>query len=329
MKWNRLFLLLLCLVLSLSACGGDGHSSSSDASDTSDISDVSDVSVPEPDLPAGSPSGSQPAAEPDPIANPLPGRDPEDVEQLEGSWECSGVFMDGQLVMFSDVPELGDLYDQILTINGDGTYFVIDSIGQRGTWAPMGSQPFEGFDRSYLFSKQYNITYDFENDQLTSNETKSSASYIISLSTDMPDQLVWLEKIGGESVLFLFQRDSGSTGQGDSTSPGDSTSAPPASPSTVATMGEQNALRTALSYLDTMAFSYSGLIEQLEYEGYTHSEAVYGADHCGADWNEQAALSAASYLDVMSFSRSGLIEQLEYEGFTHAQAVYGVEQNGY
>ena len=81
--------------------------------------------------------------------------------------------------------------------------------------------------------------------------------------------------------------------------------------------------------MDYTAFSYTGLIEQLEYEGYSHTEAVYGADNCGADWNEQAAKSAANYLDYTSFSRSGLIEQLEYEGFTHSQAVYGVEQNGY
>lgn len=321
MKWNWLLLPFLCLVLGLSACsGGDGHTSFSDASD---ISDVSDVSASETDLPAGSSSSSQPAAEPEPITDAEPERNPEDVERLEGTWACSGVMLDGQLVMFSDVPELGDLYDQTLTINSDGTYILIDTFSHRGVWAPMGSQPFEGFDHSYLFSKQYDITYSFENDQLTSEETKNSASYIISLSENMPNHLVWLEKVDGEPILFLFQRDGGNTGS--------STAAPPAAatPPATATMGEQNALKTAHAYLDTMAFSYSGLIEQLEYEGYTHSEAVYGADHCGADWNEQAALSAASYLDVMSFSRSGLIEQLEYEGFTHAQAVYGVEQNGY
>lgn len=56
-----------------------------------------------------------------------------------------------------------------------------------------------------------------------------------------------------------------------------------------ATMGETNALNKAKDYLSIMAFSYSGLINQLEYEGYSASEATYGADHCGADWNEQAA----------------------------------------
>lgn len=105
--------------------------------------------------------------------------------------------------------------------------------------------------------------------------------------------------------------------------------APSTAPSTEPTMGEKNALDKAKSYLNIMAFSYSGLIEQLEYEGFSTAEATYGADYCGANWNEQAAKKAASYLDIMSFSRQGLIEQLEYEGFTHEQAVYGVTQVGY
>ncbi len=92
------------------------------------------------------------------------------------------------------------------------------------------------------------------------------------------------------------------------------------------TGGEKNALESAHTYLSFMAFSYSGLIKQLEYEGYSNSEAVYAADHCGADWNEQAADQAVNYLKYSSFSYSGLIEQLEFEGFTHSQAVYGVDR---
>ena len=95
------------------------------------------------------------------------------------------------------------------------------------------------------------------------------------------------------------------------------------------TIGQKNALKTAQSYLDFSHFSYKGLIEQLEYEKYTHEEAVFAADNCGADWYEQAAITAESYLSFMSFSRNGLIDQLEYEGFTREQAIYGVEQNGY
>lgn len=95
------------------------------------------------------------------------------------------------------------------------------------------------------------------------------------------------------------------------------------------TMGEINALGTAKNYLSIMAFSYKSLIEQLEFEKYSHDEAVYAVDNCGADWNEQAAEKAKDYLEQMSFSRDSLIEQLEFEGFTHEQAVYGVEANGY
>lgn len=93
-----------------------------------------------------------------------------------------------------------------------------------------------------------------------------------------------------------------------------------------ATSGESNALKSAQTYLSIMAFSYRGLVEQLEYEGYTTSEAEYATDNCGADWNLQAVKKAKKYLAVMSFAKDGLLEQLEYEGFTHSQATYGVEQ---
>ena len=94
------------------------------------------------------------------------------------------------------------------------------------------------------------------------------------------------------------------------------------------TVSQENALETAASYLDYTAFSKSGLIDQLEYEGYSTEDAEFAAEYCGADWNEQAALCAESYLDYSSFSRSGLIDQLEFEGFTYEQAVYGVDSVG-
>ena len=88
----------------------------------------------------------------------------------------------------------------------------------------------------------------------------------------------------------------------------------------------KNALQKAKSYLQVMAFSRQGLIEQLEYENFSHSEAVYAVDNCGADWNQQAVERAKSYLDFMSFSRTRLIEQLEYDGFSYDQAVYAVDK---
>lgn len=95
------------------------------------------------------------------------------------------------------------------------------------------------------------------------------------------------------------------------------------------TMGQKNALKQADNYLNVLAFSYTGLIKQLEFDGYSTEDATYAADNCGADWNEQAAKQAKSYLDVMSFSRQGLIDQLEYDGFTQEQAEYGVSAVGY
>ena len=96
----------------------------------------------------------------------------------------------------------------------------------------------------------------------------------------------------------------------------------------ISTIGESNALKSAKSYLSFMAFSRQGLIDQLEYEKFTHSQAVYAVNNCGANWNKQALKSAKSYLSHSSFSKEGLIDQLEYEKFTHSQAVYAVNNCG-
>lgn len=84
----------------------------------------------------------------------------------------------------------------------------------------------------------------------------------------------------------------------------------------------------AKSYLDYTAFSLDGLIEQLEYEGFSHEDATYGAENSGADWMVQAEKMAKSYMDYSAFSRSGLIDQLEYEGFTPEQAAHGADSVG-
>ena len=95
------------------------------------------------------------------------------------------------------------------------------------------------------------------------------------------------------------------------------------------TTGQKNARKKAESYLELMPFSYQGLIDQLEFDQFTHEDAVYAADNCGADWKEQAARKAETYLELMSFSKEKLIEQLEHDGFTHEEAVYGAQANGY
>lgn len=98
-----------------------------------------------------------------------------------------------------------------------------------------------------------------------------------------------------------------------------SVSRPSSEPSDSVSTGKKDALESAKQYLNAMAFSYSGLIDQLEFEGYSTDEATYAADNCGANWKEQAVLAAMQYLDTMDFSKDGLIDQLEYEGFTFVQ----------
>lgn len=95
-----------------------------------------------------------------------------------------------------------------------------------------------------------------------------------------------------------------------------------------ATASQSNALSSAKRYLDFTAFSYAGLISQLEYEQFSTEDATYAADNCGADWNEQAVKSAKAYLKYSAFSYSGLIHQLEYEEFTTDQATYGADNCG-
>lgn len=67
----------------------------------------------------------------------------------------------------------------------------------------------------------------------------------------------------------------------------------------------------------------------MEFEGFSKEDAIFAADNCGADWNEQAARKAETYLDMTAFSRQGLIEQLQFEGFTTEQAEYGATAVGY
>lgn len=90
----------------------------------------------------------------------------------------------------------------------------------------------------------------------------------------------------------------------------------------------RNAIRSAESYLNTGAFSRSGLINQLTFEGYSEADATSAVDSIDVDWNEQAARSAESYLRMSGFSRSSLIDQLMFEGYTKAQATYGADAAG-
>lgn len=148
----------------------------------------------------------------------------------------------------------------------------------------------------------------------------------------IPDIMEWFNDDYKEAYLTLHpdEEEQSQTTSDKTITAQTETTEPPTTTATnkpVVTIGQKNALNSAKSYLSFTAFSYNGLIEQLEYEGFTNSEALYAVDNCGADWNEQAVKCAKSYLNTTAFSYEGLIEQLEYEGFTHEQAVYGADNS--
>lgn len=95
------------------------------------------------------------------------------------------------------------------------------------------------------------------------------------------------------------------------------------------TLSQKNALMQAESYLRHSAFSYPELIDQLIYEGYPESDAIWAADNVEVDWYAEALEQAESYLSHFAFSKSGLADQLEYEGFTAEQIAFALEGVGY
>ena len=109
------------------------------------------------------------------------------------------------------------------------------------------------------------------------------------------------------------------------------TQAPPPPATTEAPalpVSQQQAVKSAEDYLDTMAFSRTGLIKQLEFEGFSAADATYAVDHVTVDWNAQADASAKEYMDMGGFSHKSLLAQLVFEGFTAAQAAHGVKSVG-
>ena len=90
----------------------------------------------------------------------------------------------------------------------------------------------------------------------------------------------------------------------------------------------QQAVRQAQSYLSFTAFSRSGLIDQLEFEGFSNADATAAVDSLDVDYAAQAVKQAQSYLTHTAFSRTGLIDQLEFEGYSNADATAAVDGLG-
>ena len=215
------------------------------------------------------------------------------------------------------------------------------------------SSPFENFDELNAdkdsLGKSYGDAYDsFDVSDLTEYSISGTKGLLYDFTGSTSGlnvhgkTLVFVSESGGNLISFQmiqsdnteysyfddFEKilDSVTLSQSDVSEPtGDNAS----DSSDAVPLEYQNALSKARDYLEYTAFSYSGLIDQLEYEQFSIEAATYAADNCGADWNEQAAEKAQDYLDFSSFSRQGLIDQLVYDGFTQDQSEYGVTAVGY
>lgn len=104
--------------------------------------------------------------------------------------------------------------------------------------------------------------------------------------------------------------------------------APTTKPVPAMTPNQTNAVNKAQSYLDNQAFSKSGLVKQLKYEGFSNEDSTFAVQNVTVDWLQQADKKAQSYLEFQAFSRSGLIKQLKYEGFTAEEAAHGADSVG-
>lgn len=165
--------------------------------------------------------------------------------------------------------------------------------------------------------------------QTVLNAVKNSATHETAYEfTYAKDDGTWtIQNDGSEFMNTVFGSSSTAESESDAEA-GTSEAEPTPTEDAGATVSQQNALESAQSYLAYSNFSYEGLVDQLEYEGYTSEDATWAVDRCGADWNEQALGSAQDYLDFTAFSYSGLIEQLEFEGFTTEQATYAADSCG-
>lgn len=94
------------------------------------------------------------------------------------------------------------------------------------------------------------------------------------------------------------------------------------------TENQKRARVDAKTYYEESWFSRVGLIEQLEIDGFSTSDATYGVDALGVSWREEALGTADAAISSEWFSRQGLIDHLLYQGFTEDEASYATDEIG-
>ncbi|MBP3894116.1 MAG: Ltp family lipoprotein [Atopobiaceae bacterium] len=278
----------------------------------------------------------------------------EGYEVLGGTWEVAAITHDDKVIPVDAVDGLANLYDNVfLGFSKDGTFeYRSNAIYvTRGTYAPYGDK-----DGVYLLKAETVSRATIDDGKITETEGEDSdRAFLVATDetvenmlgfaeidlttgkTKDGDKTTYFKKRGEKSVFDKDESDGGSSssssgpsssgGSGNSSGSGSSSNSGNSSSKTYGS-GNQRAVERAQQYLRTTSFSHDGLVEQLEYEGFSHEDAVYGADACGADWMEQAVLKAKQYLQTTAFSERGLVDQLVYEGFTQTEAEHGVSLCG-
>lgn len=267
-------------------------------------------------------------------------------ETLKGTWYVGAIYYKNKIIDISDNKALNDLYDTtFIAFREDGSFTFSDLLMRDGTYTR--TSPNNGKE-SFILKTDRVYMYALEEGKMVEKDKEDGEkkSYILTMTGNDAFEFVEMDSMTGQAkageMPLIFElsnqesdyiasnkteiKDTTTKKAESTTRKPTTTKATEPTYSSGSTAGQRNALRSAKLYLSSMPFSHDGLIKQLEYEGYSSTDAKFAADNCGADWYAQAVKCAENYLKTMPFSRDDLIYQLEYEGYTHDQAVYGVNK---
>lgn len=272
---------------------------------------------------------------------PAPLQSADGYDILKGTWYVGAIYYNNRLLDISDNNALSDLYDTtFLAFREDGTFTFSDIFMRDGTYTRKDTT---NGKETFVLKTDRVYTYSFVDGKMVEKDKEDGAktSYILTFNSSDSFEFVEMDPMTGaakaSATRMVFELSgeesdyisSNKTEINNTTKKETTTKKSTPSYNSGSTAGQRNALEAAKRYLSVMPFSHEGLIEQLEYEGYSYSEAKFAADNCGADWYAQAVKHAKKYLDTMPFSKNDLIEQLIYEGYTRDQATHGANEAYY
>lgn len=224
----------------------------------------------------------------------------EGADVLSGLWHVGAIYYKNNIIDIQDVEELEDLYDGVyLTFNKDGSFVYYNGYIYKGNYTKYGQGEYE----SYLLKTNALLKHDIEKGELVEQEieTDKRVSYIIILLDEGNtfefnefDSVTGKAKADRDPLIYVKDESSefidenkteitkNNEEKKDNNNSKDTNNSGYTKPSLSTdsgnvSSGKRNALERALEYLDYTSFSYSGLIDQLEFEGFTPSQAEYGA----------------------------------------------------